>query len=434
MKINVVTVIGANGTMGCNVSAIFASFGGVKTYMVSRSMEQSRKAIRRAVKSVRADSIAENLIPADYSMLARCVAESDLVFESVAENMEIKLDIARRVAALAREDVILGTGTSGLSVTALAEAYPEHLRSRFFGVHLFNPPYNMTLCELVPTMYSDTALLEELRGYLSDTLCRTVASVKDSPAFLGNRIGFQLINRALQYAEKYKYSGGIDYIDAILGPFSGRSMAPIMTADFVGLDVHKAIVDNVHDNVSDYERDTYLLPSYVQRLIDEGRFGRKAGGGLYKQIVYENGLKRMTVYDIVTGMYRDRLDYKFPFAESMKEAIREGNYNEAIRALVDNRSAEADICLEFLLQYILYALYAAREVGYSVHSADDVMATGFNWCPPLAMAEALSTNAELAGLVKERMDPAVLLKINADALLDTVEPSEYDYRPYFKSI
>lgn len=434
MKINTVTVIGANGTMGCNVSAIFASFGGAKTYMVSRSIEQSKRAIQRAVKSVRADSIAANLIPADYSMLAQCVAESDLVFESVTENMNIKLDIARKVAMSARDNVILGTGTSGLSVTALAEAYPERLRSRFFGIHLFNPPYSLTLCELIPTAHSDTALLEELRGYLSTVLCRTVVNVKESPAFLGNRIGFHLINRALQYAEKYKYSGGIDYIDAILGPFSGRSMAPIMTADFVGLDVHKAIVDNVHDNVADYERDTYLLPSYVQNLINEGKLGRKAGCGLYKRIVHDNGLKRMTVYDIVTGTYRDKLDYKFPFAESMKKEIRKGNYGEAIRVLIENRSVEADICLEFLLQYILYALYAAKEVGFNVHGADDVMATGFNWCPPLAMAEALSTNAKLADLIKERMDPAVLSKINVDALLETVEPSAYDYRPYFKSI
>lgn len=434
MKIEVVSVIGANGTMGCNVSAIFASFGNAKTYMISRSIEQSKKAIQRAVKSVRADSIKANLIPADYSMLEQCVAESDLVFESVAENMEIKLDIAHKIAATAKEDAILGTGTSGLSVTALAEAYPEKLRSRFFGIHMFNPPYNLTLCELIPTAYSDVALLRELKEYLSNVLCRTVAHIKDSPAFLGNRIGFQLINRALQYAEKYKYNGGVDYIDAILGPFSGRSMAPIVTANFVGLDVHKAIVDNVFNHVPDYEHNTFLLPDYVQKLIDEGKLGRKTGGGLYKQIVYENGFKRTMVYDIVTGAYRDQIDYKFPFAETMKEAIREGNYQESIRVLIENRSVEADICLEFLLQYILYALYAAKDVGDSVHGADDVMATGFNWCPPLAMAEALSTNANLMDLIQERIDPAVLAELDVAALLKTVEPSKYDYRPYFRSI
>lgn len=88
MNIKTVTVIGANGTMGCNVSAIFASFGNAKVYMVSRDMEKSKKAAIKAGNSVKASSIMNNLIPADYSMLDQCVSQSDLVFESVAENWE----------------------------------------------------------------------------------------------------------------------------------------------------------------------------------------------------------------------------------------------------------------------------------------------------------------------------------------------------------
>ena len=88
MNIKTVTVIGANGTMGCNVSAIFASFGNAKVYMVSRDMEKSKKAAIKAGNSVKASSIMNNLIPADYSMLDQCVSQSDLVFESVAENLE----------------------------------------------------------------------------------------------------------------------------------------------------------------------------------------------------------------------------------------------------------------------------------------------------------------------------------------------------------
>lgn len=434
MQIKTVTVIGANGTMGRNVSAIFASFGCAKVYMVCRSLEKAQQAVQRAVSSVRADSIAARLIPVDYSMLPDCLKESDLVFESVAESLDVKLEIAKKVATSVREDVVLGTGSSGLSITTMAEVYPESLRSRFFGIHMFNPPYNLTLCEVTPTVYSDKELLRALEQYLAVQLRRTVVETKDSPAFLGNRIGFQFINRALQYAEKYKYSGGIDYIDAILGPFSGRSMQPIVTSDFVGLDVHKAIVDNIHDNAPDYEQDTYLLPAYVQKLIDEGKLGRKAKGGLYKQIIHDNGFKRMAVYDIATGNYRDKLDYKFPFAVQMRKAIYEGDYESALKALIENRSVEAEICLEFLLQYIVYSLYCAREVGSNVHAADDVMATGFNWCPPLAMADAISIVADLSELIHERMEPEVLKKVDIEALLATIEPSKYDYRSYFKSI
>lgn len=75
---------------------------------------------------------------------------------------------------------------------------------------MFNPPYTMTLCEMMPTIYSNRILFENIMAYCRNILYRTVVEVKDSPAFLGNRIGFQFINEVLQYAQKYKYNGGID--------------------------------------------------------------------------------------------------------------------------------------------------------------------------------------------------------------------------------
>src|SRR4051794_17489445 len=122
--IKTVTVIGANGTMGCNVSGIFASFGNAKVYMISRSMDKSEKAAAKSAKSVKADSIVKNLIPADYTMLEKCISESDLVFESCAENYEIKTEITNQIAKYAKENTIFCSGTSGLSLTGLAECFP----------------------------------------------------------------------------------------------------------------------------------------------------------------------------------------------------------------------------------------------------------------------------------------------------------------------
>lgn len=430
--IKTITVIGATGTMGANIAGIFASFGDARVYCVARDIDKVKRTIPRIIKSVKADGIAKNLIPADFSMLEQCVAESDLVFESAVEDMEIKKELAERIGKVLRADAISCTGTSGLSITALAECYPERFRSRFFGIHMFNPPYNMSLCEFIPTKYSDETIAESMKEYLTRILRRTVVVVKDAPAFLGNRIGFQFINEALQYAEKYADNGGIDYIDAILGSFTGRAMAPIVTSDFVGLDVHKAIVDNVYANTADYARNTFVLPGYVQKLITENKLGRKSGAGLYQLVRYDNGLKRQTVYDIKTGLYRDHIPYVFPFADKMKKYIAEGDYSNAIETLVNNRSLEAEICLSFLLKYVVYSLYTAQQVGYSIDAADDVMATGFNWCPPLALCQVLSTVVEVKKLVKERL-PEICENIDVDGLFDEIKPSKYDYRPYFKS-
>ena len=432
MDIKTVTVVGATGTMGANVAGIFASFGNAKVFCVGRDINKVKKTIPRIVKSVKADAISRNLVPADFSMLEECVKQSDLVFESSKEDLGVKSEIAKLVAKALQPHAVSCTGSSGLSITTIAECYLENVRSHFFGVHFFNPPYSMPLCELTPTKYADKQMLLELKDYLGKKLFRTVVEVKDSPAFLGNRIGFQFINEALQYAEKYKDNGGIDYIDAILGSFTGRTMAPLTTSDFVGLDVHKAIVDNLYENTNDYAHETYVLPEFVKNLIKNGKLGRKSGGGLYQLIKYENGFKRLTVYDINTGLFRDVIPYVFPFADKMKRLIAEGDYAEAFEFLVNNHSQEAEICLSFLLKYIVYSLYATEKVGYTVEAADDVMATGFNWCPPMAMFQALSTVADVPALIKERL-PEICAKVDVDSLLADIKPSKYDYRIYFKS-
>lgn len=433
MTIKTVTVVGANGTMGYNVSAIFASFGNAKVYMISRDVEKSKQAVLKAAKSVRAESIASNLIPKDYAALSDCVAESDLVFESVAENIDVKLDITKKIAASIRKDAIACSGTSGLSITQLSECFSDDMRGRYFGVHMFNPPYSMPLCELITTKYNSADTVAELKDYLKTVLFRTVVETKDSPAFLANRIGFQFINEAMQYAERYKDNGGIDYIDAILGSFTGRAMSPLVTADFVGLDVHKAIVDNIYYNSDDYAHASFVLPSFAKKLIDEGKLGRKAGEGLYKTENGDSQKKTVKVYDINTGKYRNKMKYVFPFAEEMKKHIKVGDYKKAFSALVNNRSQEAEICLYFLLNYVLYSLVTIEKVAYDIQAADAAMATGFNWCPPLAMIEAISTVSDIKALIKERLPRNILASIDIDRLLSAVESSKYDYRLYFKS-
>ena len=430
MNVKTVTVIGANGTMGRNVAAIYAAFGGCTVYLVCRDIEKAKATVEKSVSSVRADSIASRLIPADYSMLDECVSKSDIIVEHIKEELGAKVQLMQEVAKVISSHAIACSGSSGLSITTLAECFPENLRGHFFGVHMFNPPYAMTLCELVPTKYSEDALLSELKEYLSEKLLRTVVVVKDSPAFLGNRIGFQFINEALQYAEKYKDNGGIDYVDAILGAYTGRSMAPITTADFVGVDVHKAIVDNVYANTNDFSHESFICPGYINKLIEEGKLGRKSGGGLYYQKKFDNGSKQMYVYDIASDSYREINRYVFPFAETMIRKLKKGSYRSAFQALIDNHSQEAEMCLYFLLKYVMYSIAASEEVGFSVHDADDVMAAGFNWCPPMAVVDAISEVTDFRQLVKERLE---LDGVDVEHLLSLIEPSKYDFRIYFKA-
>lgn len=430
-----VTVIGANGTMGTNVAAMFASFGGAEVYMISRSIEKSRRAVDAACVSVKAESIKKRLIPLDYESLEECVKKSNLIFEACAEDWGIKEKIHLQVAEFLgdSDEKMICTGTSGLSITGLAELYSEKARRCFFGVHFFNPPYNMTLCELIPTVYTDERVLDQLDEYLSKQLRRTTVRVADQPAFLANRIGFQFINEALQMAEKYKYNGGIDYIDAILGAFTGRNMAPLVTANFVGLDVHKAIVDNLKNNTNDYANDTFILPEYVQKLISEGKLGRKSGVGLYKTVVHDDGTKTHQVYDIEHGEYRTVRKYTFAYVEEMLESLRVGDYKNAYRVLCENKSQEALLCCHFLVKYVLYSIYVANEVAEHVSSADAAMATGFNWCPPMALVSAFGGKENFISLCQEILTQDEKEKMKFEILKEEICNSSYDFRKFIKA-
>ena len=298
---------------------------------------------------------------------------------------------------------------------------------------MFNPPYNMTLCEVIPTKFTDKDLLIDVKRYLTDTLRRKVVEVEDQPAFLGNRIGFQFLNEALQLAEKHKHLGGIDYIDAIVGPFTGRSMAPLVTSDFVGLDVHKAIVDNIQENTSDYANGSFVLPSFTKKLVRENRLGAKTGSGLYKKVREGNGTTIKYVYDIDSEEYRRVRNYDFPFAHHMITEIKSGNYESAFRYLINDDSEESILCTQLLMKYVIYSMKTTKTIGESIHSADDVMATGFNWIPPLAVIDIFGGTDNFKELIKEKLSEDYFNDNDLEGLLVDIPKSKYDYRPFLKA-
>ena len=432
-EIKTVTVVGANGTMGYTVAGIFAAFGGCKVYMVARKKEAAEKSVLDAAGSVKAGSISKRLIAKTYEDLEKILPESDLVFESVAEDMAIKKSVNEKIANFVRDDAIVATGTSGLSIEELSKAFSGKVRSRYTGTHFFNPPYALTLCEVIPTSATDKAWLSEYKKYLSKTLVRAVVEIKDEAGFLGNRIGFQMINEVMQLAETYKDRGGIDYMDAIMGAFSGRAMPPIVTADFVGLDVHKAIVDNLYEKTKDYAHSTFVLPKYAQEQIDKGELGVKTGAGLYRTVKNSDGSKKRQVYDIASKSFRDMKKYDFPFKNKMIAALKKSSYDEAFGELKSCNSDEAKLCLTLLLKYVLYSLATADAVAEKPGDADICMVTGFNWAPPIGVIVALGGAEECKKLMSSLLPGELLSQVDVNKLIHTGLKPEYDYRRYFRA-
>lgn len=430
MNIKTVTVLGANGTMGRNVSAIFASYGSAKIYMICRDKKKAETATKQAYNSIKSESIESHLIPCVYDDLDRCIKDSDLIFESLSEDFDVKMTMYKRIKPYLKENAIIATGTSGLSITKLAKVFEEK-SNQFFGIHMFNPPYNLTLCELITHSELQKELANTLEYYLEHILNRTVVLVKDTPSFLGNRIGFYFINEAMKLAEDNQDQGGIDYIDSILGCFTGRNMPPLATADFVGLDVTKSIIDYIYKETNDDFCDSFESTDYLNCLVANGELGRKVNKGLY---YYDKDRKLKFVYDIKQNNYRLANNYQFYFSNEMIKNISIGNYKLAILILLNDESHEAKLCKIMLLKYIIYSLKISYEVTNNISSCDDAMATGFSWIPPISLINLLGGISVVKELSKKYLDNRFNAIINDKKLLEKLpDISQYDYRPYLKA-
>lgn len=430
MFINVVTVLGANGTMGKNVAGIFASFGQCKVYLACRTIEKANKAKEEAINSVRAESIKDNLVPIAYNDLEKAIKESDLIFESLTENFEIKTDMYKKIKNYLKKDAIISSGTSGLSIQELSKVFDDKSLN-FFGIHMFNPPYNLTLCELIIHDSKQEDKANELEDYLRKQLKRTVIKVKDRPAFLGNRIGFFFINEALKLAYENMDEGGIDYIDSILGCFTGRNMAPLRTADFVGLDISKAIIDYIYMKSDDIFKDSFELLEYINELVKDGKIGEKSKKGLF----YVNEDNKINyVYDIKTNVYRLKNKYEFYFSNEMIKNIKKGNYEKAINILLNDQSHEAVICKKMILKYLIYSIYITKEVAYDINSCDDAMVTGFSWLPPIAWIDLLGGKDNIIELTKKHLEENWQNIVENETFFkDVPSKSKYDYRQFLKA-
>ncbi|MCB1323136.1 MAG: 3-hydroxyacyl-CoA dehydrogenase family protein [Leptospiraceae bacterium] len=389
LDIKTVTLLGANGTMGAGSAAIAAAFGGAKVYMLARTLDKAKEGIEAAVGSVRSGVVGDRMIPGTYDDdLEKAVSESDWIFECVAESYEVKEPINQRVAKARKPGSLISTVSSGLSIARLASHFDADGQKHYYGTHFFNPPYKLVLCELVTHPGNDPDYTARLVEYLSNKLLRYVVVTNDTPAFAGNRIGFQFMNEVAILAEKHQDRGGIHLIDSIFSGYTGRAMSPLATVDLVGLDVHKAIVDNIYENTSDSAHETFKMPAYMQKLIDGGALGNKAGKGLYQRTKTADGKREKKVYNINTGDYEALPAVNVPFKKEAITAINNSDYRTAVNIMMSAKGFEADLLRYMIARYISYSFELIPEVT-DQNGVDGAMGFGFSWTPPSAWVDFL---------------------------------------------
>jgi len=400
-----VVVLGANGAMGSGSGAVFAA-AGIPTVFLARTKEKAEAGRARAESMVKSTAISRFITTGSYDDLEKAVAAADLVFEAVAEDLDTKRQFFARVDRARRPDAIVGTVSSGLSIAAICAGQSEAFRKHFLGIHFFNPPSVIVGCELIPHAGTDPGVLTFVRDLLAGPLGREVVETTDTPAFAGNRVGFKVLNEVAQLAEEH----GVAFMDQLVGPHSGRAMPPLVTIDFVGWDVHKAIVDNLWANTNDEAHAAFALPAYMQRGIDAGRLGNKTKAGFFKTEGKGKDAVRF-VLDPKSGDYRPLAEVAPPmpaFVERMKQAIKVGRYRQAMDVFCTAGGKEADLLRRVVLGYISYGLQRVGEVVERPRDVDRIMGFGFNWAPPSVLVDSIGARRtiqmlERGGLVVPRV-------------------------------
>ncbi len=390
-----VVVLGANGSMGYGCAALF-SRAVPRVTMLARNRDKAAAGLTAAIAQVRSATVANRVEVGTYDdAFEATVSTADLIFETVAEDMALKQKLFEQVDRVRKEDSIVGTVSSGLSINQLCQGRSDSFARNFMGLHFFNPPNAIVGMEIIKGDRTDPGLIRYMDEYCRNKLGRVVVLTSDGPGFAGNRIGFKVMNEVAQLAAER----GVGFVDRIAGPYTGRMMTLFETADMVGWDVHKAIVDNIYDAAPDEARDTLKLPDYMNRLIAKGRLGEKTGGGFYKS----DGQGGRLVLDPQTGDYRPEDEQDMPgldFIDQVAMLYRIGNYKGGAACFLQAKGEAAALARKIVAGYISYAFHRAGEVA-DMNGIDLIMAYGFNWAPPSVLVDTFGLGPTL-----EMMDNA----------------------------
>jgi len=388
-RINKVAVLGA-GTMGARIAAHFANAGMpcILLDMVPPDAEQSTdRAARNKIVAAGLDAAVKSKPAAFFEKgLERLItignfeddmnllAGADWIIEAVAENLEIKRSLLKKVEAVRKPGSLVTTNTSGLPVHSIAEGFSEDFRRHWFGTHFFNPPRYMRLLEIIPTPETDPAAIAAVSHFGDARLGKGIVTAKDTPNFIANRIGnFSGLN-AFRVMQELDLT--VEEVDAITGS-GGWSKAPLFrTIDLVGLDVMVSVVKNFSKSVKD-ERSDLKLPDFLEKMIERKLLGDKTKAGFYKKVKGPQGEERLAI-DRKTLEYHPAQKPKFAALEMARNIEDMG---ERLRAILggDPRDKAVQFIWTTLSEMWTYSANRIPEIADTVVEIDAAMRMGFNW-------------------------------------------------------
>jgi 3-hydroxyacyl-CoA dehydrogenase len=385
--------------MGSRIAAHFAN-AGYPALLLDLTAAIAKAGIEAAAKqrpgAFFTPATARLVTPGSFAENLAAIAECDWTIEAVVEDLQIKRDLLARVAVSRKPGTVLSTNTSGIPLARIAEGFPEELRRHFLGTHFFNPPRYLHLAEVIPGPGTDPAILRDISAFCDVRLGKGVALCKDTPNFIGNRIGsfFGATIHKLTVEQDLT----IEEVDALTGPLIGlpRS-ASYRLMDIIGLDVWAHVTRNLQEMVPhDPWRGRFALPAFAEQMIERGWLGEKRGQGFYKRVGKD---KEIHAIDWKTLEYHPAQKPRFASAEASKNIEDLG---ERLRALVAAGDRAGTFLWSLLSDHVVYAASVVPEISDRIVEIDRAMRWGYaNQLGPFELWDALGVPETVERIERE---------------------------------
>ncbi|MFQ6615677.1 MAG: 3-hydroxyacyl-CoA dehydrogenase/enoyl-CoA hydratase family protein [Fidelibacterota bacterium] len=394
-RIERVAVLGA-GVMGAQIAGHLAN-AGIPSLLFDLTQELSQDGIKNLGKTKPSplfDPSRTRLIePCNYEEHNGRLKEVDWILEAVVEKVDVKRKVFETVIPHVRDDVILSTNTSGLSVAEIGEALPSSFRKRFLLTHFFNPPRYLRLVEVVQGEAEDD-VLKTMVDFLEIVLGKGIVYAKDTPNFVANRIGVYGLLLTLKTAQEMGLT--VEEVDKITGTIAGRpKSATFRTADLVGLDILSDVANTSYEKCTDdEERDTLKIPDVIHKLVKAGRLGQKTREGFYKKT--EEGILSL---DFKTLEYTPQKRVRF---DGYRLAKQHTSTSAKLRALAYSDDRAGRFFWEIVSRTLIYAANRVPEISPDIANIDNAMKWGFGWeLGPFETWDAMGVQQSLIRMKEE---------------------------------
>jgi 3-hydroxyacyl-CoA dehydrogenase len=426
-RINKIAVIGS-GIMGSGIACHFANIGvevllldivpgelndteKAKGLTLDDNVVRNRlvnDALKKALKSkpspIYHQKFASRIATGNLEDDIAKVKDVDWIIEVVVERLDVKKQVFENLDKHRTPGTLITSNTSGIPIKFMSERRSEDFQKHFCGTHFFNPARYLKLFEIIPGPKTDKAVLDFLNNYGEQFLGKTSVIAKDTPAFIGNRIGIFGIQSLFHQVKELGLT--TEEVDKLTGPVIGRpKSATFRTVDVVGLDTLVHVANGLYENCPDDEaHELFKLPDFINSMMENKWLGSKTGQGFYKKIKNDHGKSEILTLDLDTLEYRAKKRASFATLELTKSVDK---VIDRFKILVSGKDKAGEFYRKNFSAIFQYVSNRIPEISDELYKIDDAMKAGFGWGHgPFQIWDSIGVEKGIEIMQAEGLDPA----------------------------